>query len=152
MTRLQSPSCVLLCDPYTVSMLCPFGRRVKIHKTTPVVGSVKWTHRYWRWLMTDTEDQMKTPLEISHIHILHPDGALKNAVRTKINHYRRLYTDCPDSIVFIPLTVNTSGPLYHDFMRLIFLYAHWEVSDLVRQLPGTIWSVSISSIWMVISP
>jgi hypothetical protein len=38
----------------------------------------------------------------------HPDGALKNAVRTKIIHYRRLYADRPDPIVFIHLVVNTS--------------------------------------------
>jgi hypothetical protein len=47
---------------------------------------------------------------------LHPDGDLKNTVRIKTLHYRRLYTDHPDPIVFIPLEANTSGHLYDDVL------------------------------------
>jgi hypothetical protein len=55
----------------------------------------------------------------------HPDGPVKNVVRTKIIHYMRLNTDCPDPIVFMSLEVNTSGHLYDDFV--IFLCFHTRV-------------------------
>jgi hypothetical protein len=35
----------------------------------------------------------------------HPDGTLKNAVRKNILHYRQLYADKPDPIIFLPVTV-----------------------------------------------
>ncbi len=45
------------------------------------------------------------------------------------------YLNRPDPIVFIPLTVDTTGRLYDDFMRLFFLDAHCEASVLVNELP-----------------
>ena len=56
------------------------------------------------------------------------DGALNKAVRIKIRHYRQLYVDRPDPIVFLPVTVSTSGRVYDDFacfsctrtVRLVF--------------------------------
>ena len=56
-------------------------------------------------------------------------------VRTKIIHYRRLYADRPDPVVFMPLVVNTSGRLYDDFLRLHFLHTHPEASALTGVLP-----------------
>ena len=53
-----------------------------------------------------------------------PDGAFKKAVRKKIIHYKRLYADVPDPIVFMPVPVNTSGRLYDDFFALAFLTAY----------------------------
>ena len=59
-----------------------------------------------------------------------PDGALKAAVRIKIRHYRNLYLNRPDPITFIPLSMDTTGRLYDDFIKLFFLYDHREASAL----------------------
>ena len=48
------------------------------------------------------------------------DGALNKASRIKIRHYREIHTDSPDPIVFLSVTVNTSGHVYEDFSRLLF--------------------------------
>ena len=37
------------------------------------------------------------------------DGVLNKTDRIKIRHYRQLYADRPDPIVFLPVTVSTSG-------------------------------------------
>ena len=57
-----------------------------------------------------------------------PDGTLKEVVRFKIRHYRNVYLNHPDPMVFIPLTVDTTGHLYDDFIRLLFLDGHGETS------------------------
>ena len=49
-----------------------------------------------------------------------PDGALKAVARIKIRHYRNLYLNRPDPIVFLPLPVDTSDRIYDDFLRLMF--------------------------------
>jgi len=64
-----------------------------------------------------------------------PDGALNKAARMKIRHYRQIYADRPDPIVFLPIAVSTSGRVYEDFARLLFLHAHREASILVGELP-----------------
>ena len=65
----------------------------------------------------------------------HPDVTLKNTIRPKIPHHKRLYVDCPDPIVFIPVAVNTSVVrLYHDFIRLLFFHIHRDTSTLTREL------------------
>ena len=64
-----------------------------------------------------------------------PDGALKNAASKKIRHYRQLYADKPDPVIFLPVSVNTSGHIYEDFVRLLFLHAHREASILTGELP-----------------
>ncbi len=38
-------------------------------------------------------------------------------------------------IVFLPLTVDTSGRIYDDFIRFLFLDAHGETSALGHELP-----------------
>ena len=63
------------------------------------------------------------------------DGTLNKAARMKIRHYRQIYADRPDPIVFLPITVSTSGRVYEDFARLLFLHAHREASILVGELP-----------------
>jgi hypothetical protein len=63
-----------------------------------------------------------------------PDGALNKAARMKIRHYRQIYEDRPDPIVFLTITVNTSGHVYEDFARLVFLHVHHEVSILTEEL------------------
>ena len=77
-----------------------------------------------------------------------PDGSLKVVVRKKILHYHQLYIDRPDPIAFIPVAVDTSGRIYDDFLRLLFLYAHREASVLTNDIPrhtGGIRSLSFSS-------
>ena len=64
-----------------------------------------------------------------------PDGALKAVTRAKIIHYRQLYLNRPDPIAFMPVTVDTSGRIYDDFSRLLFLHAHRETSTLPNELP-----------------
>ena len=55
--------------------------------------------------------------------------------RKKILHYRQLYLTRPDPIVFSPVAVDTTGRLYDDFSRLLFLHAHREVSALSNEIP-----------------
>jgi hypothetical protein len=63
------------------------------------------------------------------------DGGLREVARTKIRHYRHPYINRPDPIVFMPVTVDTSGRVYDDFSRLLFLYAHREASVLSNEIP-----------------
>ena len=64
-----------------------------------------------------------------------PDGAIKEVTRIKTRHYRNVYLNHPDPIVFIPLPADTTGHLYDEFIRLLFLHAHRETSALVNELP-----------------
>ena len=41
----------------------------------------------------------------------------------------------PDTVVFLSVTVNTSGRVYEDFTRLFFLHVYREVSNLSGELP-----------------
>jgi hypothetical protein len=43
--------------------------------------------------------------------------------------------DRSDPIVFLSITVNTSGHVYEDFARLFFLHKHREASILAGELP-----------------
>ena len=72
---------------------------------------------------------------VSSIGAPQPDGALNKAARMKIRHYRQIYADRPDPIVFLPIAVSTSGRVYEDFARLLFLHAHRETSILAGELP-----------------
>jgi hypothetical protein len=63
------------------------------------------------------------------------DGVLNKVVRNKIRRYRQIYEDSPDPIVFLSVTVITSGHVYEDFTRMIFLYVYHEVSILDGELP-----------------
>ena len=65
-----------------------------------------------------------------------PDRSLKEkVVRIKIRHYKNVYLNRPDPIAFIPLAVDTTGCLYDEFIRLLFLNAHRETSALANELP-----------------
>jgi hypothetical protein len=63
------------------------------------------------------------------------DGALREVVRKKILHYRQLYINLPDPIAFMSVTVDTSGRIYDDFSRLLYLHAHREASVLANENP-----------------
>ncbi len=54
--------------------------------------------------------------------------------RDKIRHYRQIYLVKPDPIAFMTVTVDTSGRVYDDFKRLLFLHTHREASALVNEL------------------
>ncbi len=43
--------------------------------------------------------------------------------------------DRPDPIVFLPIVVSTSGHVYEDFARLLFLHVYREASILSGELP-----------------
>ncbi len=55
--------------------------------------------------------------------------------RAKIRHYRQLYMNRPKPIAFMPVAVDTTGRIYEDFSRLLFLHAHREASALANELP-----------------
>ena len=63
------------------------------------------------------------------------DGALNKAARMKIRHYRQIYADSPDPIVFLSVTRSSHRKHFGDFTRLIFLHAYREASILVGELP-----------------
>ena len=64
-----------------------------------------------------------------------PDGVLNKTGRMKIRHYRQIYENRPDPIVFLPITVSTSGCVYEDFERMLFVHTHREASILAGELP-----------------
>jgi hypothetical protein len=49
------------------------------------------------------------------------DGTIREVDRKKILHYRQLYINRPDPIVFLPVALDTTGRLYDDLSRLLFL-------------------------------
>ncbi len=63
------------------------------------------------------------------------DGVLREVDRKKILHYHQLYLNRPDPIGFLPPVADTTGRVYDDFSRLLFLHAHREVSALVNEIP-----------------
>ncbi len=70
----------------------------------------------------------------------------------KILHYHQLYIDRPDPITFMSLPVDTSDHIYDDFLRLLFLHVHREVSTLVNVPEESrhfrfLHTVCLSNIW-----
>jgi hypothetical protein len=148
---------------YRLSLLLrSVGHRVKTHRITPagvnergdmeikdyvilthgddnrlpprtLVMDVTMTHdRYGR----TTQDTNGTLTQrVSSTGDPQPDGALNKTVRMKIRYYRQIYVDRPDPIVFLPITVSTSGRVYEDFARILFLHTHSEASILTGELP-----------------
>ena len=55
--------------------------------------------------------------------------------RKKIINYRRIYAELPESVVFMPVAVNTAGRIYEIFLRLLFLQANRDASSLAGELP-----------------
>ena len=65
-----------------------------------------------------------------------------NTTRIKIRHYRQVYTERSDPIVFLPVSDYTSSPVYDDFVLLIFLHTYREASILGGELPEESGAVS----------
>jgi hypothetical protein len=55
--------------------------------------------------------------------------------RDKIRHYRQIYLNRPDPIVFMTVTVDTSDCVCDDFNRLLLVHTHREASVLASKLP-----------------
>jgi hypothetical protein len=60
---------------------------------------------------------------------------VNKTTRMKIRHYPQIYEDRSDPIVFLSITVSTSGRVYEDYARLLFLHTHREASILAGELP-----------------
>ena len=89
---------------------------------------------------THTHTHTRVPYWTTHTHkavrwCSWTRWCLKAVVRDKIIHYRQVYLNRPDPIAFMSFGFNTSGLIYDDFSRLLFLHAHREASDLVNELP-----------------
>ena len=143
----------MIASPYLCGRL---GHRVKTHRITPAAGNergdieiqdyvilsrgeddrfpprtlvmdVTMTHdRYGR---TTQHTNGALTHRVSSTGSPHPDGVLNKEARMKIRHYRQIYADRPDPIVFLPITVSTSGHVYEDFARLLFLHTHRQYFD-----------------------
>ncbi len=141
------------------------GHRVKIHKITPIQGKERGDVEIRDYVvlqnprngtdclppprtlildftMTHTRygrSQLSSLGQLTHSRrsdgAPEPDGPLREAARTKIRHDRQLYINLPDPIAFMPVAVDTSGRVYDDFSRLLFLHAHWEASALSNEIP-----------------
>ncbi len=141
------------------------GHKVKIHKITPATGKERGDLEIKDYVVLqkpqEQADRLPPPSTLildftmthtrygrSHVHSIgqltnirssdgapEPDGALKVVVRKKIIHYRQLYIDRPEPIAFVPVAVDTSGRIYDDFLRLMFLHAHREASALANDIP-----------------
>ncbi len=146
-------------------ILSSVGHRVKIHNITPATGKERGDVEIRDYVILqkprDLTDCLPPPrtliLDFTLTHtrfgksqlssmgqLTHtrrtdsapePDGVLKTVARAKIRHYRQLYLNRPDPIVFMPVAVDTSGRVYDDFSRLLFLHAHQEASALANEIP-----------------
>jgi hypothetical protein len=47
--------------------------------------------------------------------------SVRVVVRKNILHYYQLYIDHPSPVAFMSVAVDTSGRIYDDFLRLLFL-------------------------------
>ena len=146
-------------------LLGSVGHRVKIHNITSVTGKERGDLEIKDYVFmqkpqpqsnrlppprTLIMDYTMTHIRFgrSHLHPMgqltntrrsdgppDPDGVLKDVTRIKTRHYRNLYLNHPDPIAFIPLDVDTTGRLYGEFIRLLFLHAHREASSLANNFP-----------------
>jgi hypothetical protein len=141
------------------------GHRVKIHKITPTTGKERVNLEIKDYVVLqkpqEQTDHLPPPrtlildftlthtrYESSHVHTTGQltnttrsddtpdlDGALREVSRKKILHYHQLYINRPDPITFLPTVVDTTGRLYDDFSRLLFLHTHREVLALSNEIP-----------------
>ena len=141
------------------------GHRVKIHKITPTTGKERGDLEIKDYVVLqkpqEQADRLPPPRALildftlthtrygrSHVHSMgqltntrcsddvpEPDGSLRVVVRKMILHYRQLYINRPEPIAFLPVVVDTTGHIYDDFSRLLFLYPNREVSVLTNEIP-----------------
>ncbi len=146
-------------------ILSSVGNRVKIHNITPATGKERGDVEIRDYVILqkprDLTDCLPPPrtliLDFTLTHtrfgksqvsslgqLTHtrrtdgapePDGVLRTVVRAKIRHYRQLYMNRPEPIAFMSVVVDTTGRIYEDFSRLLFLHDHREASVLANELP-----------------
>jgi hypothetical protein len=139
------------------------GHRVKIHKITPATGKERGDLEIKDYVVLqkrqEHSDRLPPPRTLildftlthtrygsSHLHTTglmtntrrsdgapELDGTLREVATKKILHYHQLYINRPDPIAFLPAVVDTTGRLYDDFSRLLFLHAHR--SALANEIP-----------------
>jgi hypothetical protein len=111
-----------------------------VEKTTVYV----FVHWFWSsWWHSDRFGNHYTPLGIFHTHVpltsfLSLMTLLKTRSDPKSLHYRRLYDDRPDPIIFMCLVSWTCKYFSRSVPRLHsipFLYTHRHTFALVRELP-----------------
>ncbi len=54
------------------------------------------------------------------------DKSLNEVAADKIRKYHTDYNNNPNAISFMPTIPSTSGRLHREFIRILFLQAHWE--------------------------
>jgi hypothetical protein len=115
-------------------LLRSVGHRVKTHRITPAPGNEGLTSRSRIVSYSHTEKMIVSPRPLvmdvtmtrdrygrstqrtngalthraSSTGAPQSDGVLNNADRMKIRHYRQIYADRSDPIVFLPVAVSTS--------------------------------------------
>ena len=62
------------------------------------------------------------------------DVALNNTTLIKNNHYRQKYPELPEPVVFMSVSVSTSGRINEEFLHLLFLHTNRETSALTGEL------------------
>jgi hypothetical protein len=120
------------------------GHRVKIHKITSSTGKERDDLEIKDYVVLqkplEQADRLPPPrtliLDFTLTHTrydsshVHTTGQLTNTRRSD---------GAPefdgDPIVFLPDAVDTTGRLYDDFSRLLFLHAHREASTLTNEIP-----------------
>ena len=58
------------------------------------------------------------------------DGTLNTAAHIKNKHYKRIYAEPPKPVVFLPVSVSTSGRINEETISLLFLHDNREASVL----------------------
>jgi hypothetical protein len=147
---------------YRLSLLLrSVGHRVKTHRITPATGNERGDIEIQDYVILPRGEDDRLPvrtlvMDVTMTHdrygrttqhtngaLTHrvsstgapqPDGTLNKEDRMKIRHYRQIYVDRFNPIVFLPITVSTAGRVYEDFARLLFLHAHREASILTGEL------------------
>ncbi len=138
--------------------------RIKIHKITPATGKERGDLEIRDYVVLQKPQEQAdrhpprtlildfilthTRYDSSHVHTTGEltnkrrsddtpelDGALEEVDRKKILHYRYLYINRSDPIDFLPAEVDTTGRLYDDFSRSLFLHAYCEASTLANEIP-----------------
>jgi hypothetical protein len=142
----------------------PVGWQFKIHKITPGTGKERGDVEIKEYVVLqkpqEQTDRLPPPRTLivdftltqtrygrSHVHSIgqlintrcsdgvpEPDGTLGAVGRKKILHYRQLYLDHPEPMVFMPVAVDTSDHIYDDFLRLLFQNVHRETSTLSHEI------------------
>jgi hypothetical protein len=116
------------------------GHRVKIHKITPATGKERGDLEIKEYVVLqkplEQADRLPPPrtliLDFTSTHTryggshVHTTGQLTNIRRSD---------GAPELIAFLPAVADTTGRVYDDFSRLLFLHVHREVSALDNEIP-----------------